>query len=868
MFADARHSVTSRKVHDIMGPLVGLSWVVDWAQQKTPYATGLAEARSGVLVFAKSPLCSTLSSSALLLSRRLAPSPSPSPSGNHEGWTERQRRPGRIGSSALPRPSVQDEAVRAVERQGRLPPLRLRPRRGRASEAASPSFVSAAPTTWDVLGSGAHVENDEMIGRILHFNKSILEGKDMQMYWTIRRRDSMDLDFRFRPERRHSTRGRYSPERDTRGRSFRDDKASSQDRGSSQSRSPIRKRERKHSPDGGKSDSSESFRTSDNEDKKKDKRYPSSDEEITDYEVQLKQVHVDMEALREDKSELEVILEKKTEEVRKLSSKVDNLESQLNEAKEDCQRSQARFERLADLLASDTLKPCNKDQGSIGNANEDQCNAFEMSPSDHQQNHVSTARKRSIALSTSEDAKTGKKKRESDDGMIPIPVPEKYRPEHALEPSNNSNGNGMPKSFSAQKKFGEGDYSEGGNIVSSSNIFTDRELNAASKKIGKLKAANNRDDEAQELIERTAELKRTLAATEAEVRGIKAALDAKLLTIGNMVHESVVVSNDEADNAVVRMWGEGMLRQEESCLKNHVDLCVMTGIVDLKKGALLAGGRGFILTGDGVFFNQALINFGMAFLRRRGFTAMQPPSSMNKETMAKCAQLSQFDEELCKIEGEDKYLIATSEQPLAACHMGERIYPNELPIRYAGYSTCHRKEAGAHGRDTAGIFRVHESQKVEQFCITAPEDSWEMLEEMIKNAEDFYQELGLPYRVVSVISGALNFAAAKKYDLEAWFPASQTYRELVSCSNCTDYQARRLEIRYGQKTDKGPQKFVHMLNSTLTATERTLCCIMENYQTEDGVVVPKALRPYMDGIEFLPFTKTLDGKPITPKSKD
>ncbi|GJN39139.1 hypothetical protein PR202_gb28238 [Eleusine coracana subsp. coracana] len=247
---------------------------------------------------------------------------------------------------------------------------------------------------------------------------------------------------------------------------------------------------------------------------------------------------------------------------------------------------------------------------------------------------------------------------------------------------------------------------------------------------------------------------------------------------------------------------------------------------------------------------------------------MQPPSSMNKETMAKCAQLSQFDEELYKIEGEDKYLIATSEQPLAACHMGERIYPNELPIRYAGYSTCHRKEAGAHGRDTAGIFRVHEFQKVEQFCITAPEDSWEMLEEMIKNAEDFYQELGLPYRVVSVVSGALNLAAAKKYDLEAWFPASQAYRELVSCSNCTDYQARRLEIRYGQKTDKGPQKFVHMLNSTLTATERTLCCIMENYQTKDGVVVPKALRPYMDGIEFLPFTKTLDDKPIPPKSKD
>ncbi|ONM26613.1 Serine--tRNA ligase cytoplasmic [Zea mays] len=233
--------------------------------------------------------------------------------------------------------------------------------------------------------------------------------------------------------------------------------------------------------------------------------------------------------------------------------------------------------------------------------------------------------------------------------------------------------------------------------------------------------------------------------------------------------------------------------------------------------------------------------------------------------MAKCAQLAQFDEELYKVtgDGEDKYLIATSEQPLCAYHLGDRIYPAELPIKYAGYSTCFRKEAGSHGRDTAGIFRVHQFEKIEQFCITSPNDndSWEMHEEMLKNSEDYYKEIGLPYQVVSIVSGALNDAAAKKYDLEAWFPASKTFRELVSCSNCTDFQSRRLGIGYGQKkNDEQSKQFVHMLNSTLTATERTLCCILENFQKEDGVEVPKALQPYMGGIEFLPFKQPLDVK--------
>ncbi|KAF6162823.1 hypothetical protein GIB67_029092 [Kingdonia uniflora] len=279
----------------------------------------------------------------------------------------------------------------------------------------------------------------------------------------------------------------------------------------------------------------------------------------------------------------------------------------------------------------------------------------------------------------------------------------------------------------------------------------------------------------------------------------------------------------------------------------------------------VAGGRGYYLKGEGVLLNQALISFGLHFLKKRGYSALQTPFFMKKDVMGRCAQLAQFDEELYKVsgEGDDKYLIATAEQPICAYHQDDWIHPSELPKRYAGYSTCFRKEAGSHGRDTLGIFRVHQFEKVEQFCITSPNgnDSWVMLEEMIKNSEDFYTELGLPYQVVAIVSGALNDAAAKKYDLEAHFPASKTYRELVSCSNCTDFQSRRLEIRYGQKkasfffnySDEQAKQYVHMLNSTLTATERTICCILENYQKENGVQIPEVLQPFMGGTDFLPF---------------
>ncbi|AQK66344.1 Zinc finger CCCH domain-containing protein 40 [Zea mays] len=296
----------------------------------------------------------------------------------------------------------------------------------------------------------------------------------------VRRRDYRDHEFRLRPDRRHSPHGRYSPERDIRRRSFHDKRPSSEDRGSSHSRSPIRKSERKHSksPDGGETDSSVSVRSPDNEDRGKDERYLSSDEK-NGHEDQLKQMHLDMEALREDKSKLEDVLQNQ-----KANQSTWALYKSTGGFKEagffspyikctfTCVWSQARFERLADLLASDILKPCTKEQGSIGiTANEDPYNANEMSPSDQRQNHVSASRKRLISLPTSEEAKTGKRQRENGDDMIP--TSENYRPEDALEHLQDSKGTDLPESFTV-KKLREGDNDDVGNIVSSSNIFADR----------------------------------------------------------------------------------------------------------------------------------------------------------------------------------------------------------------------------------------------------------------------------------------------------------------------------------------------------------------------------------------------------------
>merc|ERR1719433_1013673 len=280
--------------------------------------------------------------------------------------------------------------------------------------------------------------------------------------------------------------------------------------------------------------------------------------------------------------------------------------------------------------------------------------------------------------------------------------------------------------------------------------------------------------------------------------------------------------------------------------------------------------------GPGVLLNQALINYGIAFLSMRGYTPLQPPFFMKKDLMGKTAELEDYHEVLYKVKEDedqpqlDRYLIATSEQPISAYHRGQFIDRKEFPFRYAGVSSCFRREAGSSGRDIRGTFRVHQFEKIEQFVLSEPEKSWEEHETMIRMAEEFYQSLGIPYRTVAIVSGELNNAAAKKYDLEGWFPGDDEgkgkYRELVSCSNCTDYQARAMQTKYGFKPS---DPFCHMLNSTLCATERAMCCLVENYQEEGGVRVPRALQPFMLGKEFFPFVKKVkEEKPAkAPKAK-
>uniref|UniRef100_A0A9J7X5D7 serine--tRNA ligase n=2 Tax=Cyprinus carpio TaxID=7962 RepID=A0A9J7X5D7_CYPCA len=341
-----------------------------------------------------------------------------------------------------------------------------------------------------------------------------------------------------------------------------------------------------------------------------------------------------------------------------------------------------------------------------------------------------------------------------------------------------------------------------------------------------------------------------------------------LREIGNLLHPSVPISNDEdADNKVERTWGDCTVQKKYS----HVDLVVMVDGYEGEKGAIVAGSRGYFLKGPLVFLEQALINYAMRILYSKSYTLLYTPFFMRKEVMQEVAQLSQFDEELYKVIGkgseksddntvDEKYLIATSEQPIAAFLRDEWLKPEDLPIRYAGMSTCFRQEVGSHGRDTRGIFRVHQFEKIEQFVYASPYDgkSWEMFDEMIGTAEEFYQSLGIPYRIVNIVSGALNHAASKKLDLEAWFPGSQAFRELVSCSNCTDYQARRLRIRYGQtKKMMDKTEFVHMLNATMCATTRVICAILENFQTEEGIIIPEPLKAFMPpGLtEIIKFVK-------------
>ncbi|KAM3550391.1 hypothetical protein MY1884_008271 [Beauveria asiatica] len=389
---------------------------------------------------------------------------------------------------------------------------------------------------------------------------------------------------------------------------------------------------------------------------------------------------------------------------------------------------------------------------------------------------------------------------------------------------------------------------------------TSSKINEVQKLIGtKKKAKEDANDLLQQKIELEKEKKLTVESAVLKEKNLR----TKIKTIGNLVDDSVPISNSEDNNAVQRTWApEGVTVEKRNVLSHHDVLLRLDGY-DPDRGVKVVGHRGYFLRQWGVFLNQALINYGLEFLSQRGYCPLQAPQFMLKDYMAKTAQLDDFDEQLYKVvdgdEANDKYLIATSEQPISAFHADEWLIAKDLPIKYAGYSTCYRREAGSHGRDAWGIYRVHQFEKVEQFVLTDPEKSWEAFEEMIGVSEEFYQTLGLPYQVIAIVSGALNNAAAKKLDLEAWFPHQGEYKELVSCSNCTDYQSRALDIRFGAKTQTdAKKKYVHCLNSTLCATTRTLCCVLENYQTDDGLCVPEPLRKYLPGApEFIPFARDL-----------
>jgi seryl-tRNA synthetase len=328
----------------------------------------------------------------------------------------------------------------------------------------------------------------------------------------------------------------------------------------------------------------------------------------------------------------------------------------------------------------------------------------------------------------------------------------------------------------------------------------------------------------------------------------KERVDYIMMRLPNILHESVPLGETEEDNVPIRKWGD--IPKFDFPVRDHIDLALSLGIMDVERAGKVAGARFYYLKNEGVLLDMALIQFALGELVKKGYTPIEPPFMMRRRPYEGVTALSDFEEMLYKVQGEDLYLIATSEHPMAAMFMDEVLNAQELPIKYVGISTNFRKEAGAHGKDTRGIFRTHQFNKVEQFIFCKPEDSWKMHEELISNAEELVQKLGLPYRVVNVCTGDIGTVAAKKYDIEAWMPAQDRYREIISCSNCTDYQARRLNIRYREKEGEPPRGFVHTLNSTALATGRTMVAIIENYQQKDGsVLIPEVLRPFMGGIE-------------------
>lgn len=354
--------------------------------------------------------------------------------------------------------------------------------------------------------------------------------------------------------------------------------------------------------------------------------------------------------------------------------------------------------------------------------------------------------------------------------------------------------------------------------------------------------------EAGEEVLKAKKIDMEITQKEKEASEIEEKVRDHLMRLPNLLHESVPKGRDENDNVQIRTWGE--IPTFAFAVKGHIDLGLSLDIMDIERAGKIAGARFYYLKREGVLLDMALMSFALEEMTKKGYMPVEPPFLMRRKPYEGVVALSDFEDVLYKVEKEDLYLIATSEHPMAAMFMDETLKAEDLPIKLVGISTNFRKEAGAHGKDTRGIFRTHQFNKIEQFVFCKPEDSWKIHEELIHNAEKLIQKLGLPYRVMNVCTGDIGTVAAKKYDIEAWMPAQNAYKEIVSCSNCTDYQARRLNLKYREKEGEPPKGFVHTLNSTAIATGRTIVAILENYQQEDGsVIVPEVLRKYMGGIE-------------------
>ncbi len=366
--------------------------------------------------------------------------------------------------------------------------------------------------------------------------------------------------------------------------------------------------------------------------------------------------------------------------------------------------------------------------------------------------------------------------------------------------------------------------------------------NEASRQIPQLRKSKEPGDreKAAELIKEMSTIKKEIEDTGKEEMELKSQRDVVLMRVPNILHDSVPVGEGDHDNVPVRHWGEKKTFDFE--LKPNGSLAEELDLADFERAAKVSGAGFVYVKHDLVMLDFALQLYGLQLLRKNGYITVSPPLMIRKRPYEGVTDLGDFEDVMYKIEGDDLYLIATSEHAIGGMYLDEIIEDEDLPIRFAGISPCFRREVGAHGIDTRGFFRLHQFNKIEQFIFCHPEDSWEFHEELIQNAEKIFQGLDLPYRVVNVCTGDIGTVAAKKYDLEIYSPRQDKYIEAVSCSNCTSYQSRRLNTRYRKG---GSTEFPHTLNSTAIATSRALVGILENYQREDGsVAIPKVLQPF------------------------